>query len=67
MANLVMSILMLAAFFLLGGAFVLWRMGGRQKQVFLMIVAGLVMLGNVAIWSIPTKTGASLSDRPEPD
>lgn len=52
MADLALSLTMLAAILLLGGAFVLSRRGDRRKAL-LMAVAGLVALANVVIWVAP--------------
>ncbi len=50
----VLSLLMLAGFLLLaGGVWILRKQPGNQKQGWLMIVAALVMFGNVAIWALP--------------
>ena len=46
-ADLVLSIVMLAAFALLAGAFVLWRRTGDAKNPALMVVLALVAIGNV--------------------
>jgi len=59
----VLSIVMLAALALLAGAFWLWRRLGAVKQVWLMVLLALVMLVNVAIWTVPDKDGAALLDR----
>jgi LPXTG-motif cell wall-anchored protein len=49
-----MSLLMLAGVLLsAGGVFLLVRRPELRKQAWLMIVAALVMFGNVAIWSVP--------------
>ena len=58
MADLVLSLTMLAAVALLGGAFVLFRRGERRGAL-LMAVAGLVALANVAVWSLPAPQSAS--------
>lgn len=50
-ANLLLSILMLAVGGLGWGAAVLWRRGERSKGA-LMAVAGLVLLGNVLILTL---------------
>lgn len=51
-AGLLMSLLMIAGFVLVGGGIhVLTKRGDRTKGV-LMIVAGLVMWGNVAILTL---------------
>ena len=52
MADLALSVTMLAALALLAGAAVLWRRQDRRKAL-LMAVAALVALANVAIWSLP--------------
>lgn len=52
MADLALSLTMLAALALLGGAVVLWRRGERRKAL-LMATAALVALANVSIWSLP--------------
>ena len=64
LANLVLSILMLAAFALLAGGAFLWRRGQR-KQAGLMGIAALVALANVLIWTVPTKDGDAPVDRLE--
>ena len=51
----------LAALLLIGGAVVLFRRGYR-KQAGLMVVAALVALMNVAIWTIPDSSGVSPVD-----
>ena len=53
----VLSIIVLAAMALLAGAWFLWRRGGSKKQVFLMILLALIMVANVAIWTIPDASG----------
>jgi hypothetical protein len=58
-----LSITMLAAVTLLAGAFWLWRRQGPVKQVWLMVLLALVMLVNVAIWTVPDKDGAAPLDR----
>lgn len=59
----VLSIVMLAALALFGGAFWLWRRQGMIKQVWLMILLGVIMLTNIAIWTVPDKDGAAPLDR----
>ena len=66
MLNLVLSLLVLAAFALIGGAVILFRRGFR-KQAGLMVVAALVALLNVAIWTIPDSEGRSpVNSIPDP-
>lgn len=57
MADFALSLTMLAALALLGGAVVLLRRGDR-KRALLMGVAAVVALANVAVWSIPAPAPA---------
>lgn len=50
--TLTLSLLTACAFILFAGGYGLYRTGDRQKAL-LMAIAGLVLLGNVAIWAIP--------------
>ena len=61
--NFVLSIVMLAAFALLIGAFVYWRRGGGLKQVFLMVLLALIALVNIGIWTLPDASGEAPLDR----
>ncbi|WP_379547667.1 hypothetical protein ACFCW2_01500 [Qipengyuania sp. DSG2-2] len=56
MAGTMLSIAMLGAIALLIGAVLLWRKGVR-KQAGLMVVAALVLIANVAIWTLPDSAG----------
>lgn len=60
--DLVLSIVMLAAFALLAGAFVLWRRTGEAKNPALMVVLAIVAIANVLIWTIPNADGSSPLD-----
>lgn len=60
--DLVLSIVMLAAFALLAGAFVLWRRTGEVKNPALMVVLAIVAIANVLIWTIPGTDGTSPLD-----
>ncbi len=62
MMSFILSIAMLSAFLLLFGALRIWRRGGMAKPVWLMVVAALVILANVAIWTVPDNQGNSLVD-----
>lgn len=53
MGALILSILMLAGLLLLAGGLVMLMKYRRTKQGWLMIVAALVMFGNVVISAIP--------------
>ncbi|MEL7728874.1 hypothetical protein AAG612_04995 [Citromicrobium bathyomarinum] len=61
MLDIVLSLLVLASLVLIGGAFILFRRGYR-KQAGLMVVAALVAMLNVAIWTIPDSSGRSPID-----
>lgn len=61
--DIVLSILVLAAFGLLAGAFLLWRKGGPRKQAGLMVLLAVIALVNVAIWTVPSDDGASPLDK----
>lgn len=56
MLDIVLSLLVLAALALVAGAIVLFRRGYR-KQAGLMVLAALVAVMNVAIWTIPDSAG----------
>jgi hypothetical protein len=60
MAGLVPSLLMLSAIALCIGAYFGWRRGMPIKKLGLMVLAALVMLVNVGIWTIPNERGESL-------
>ena len=61
--DIVLSIAMLATLALIAGAFFLWRRGGSGKQVVLMLIMALVLLLNVAIWTVPDSSGEAPLDR----
>ena len=61
MLDIVLSLLVLASLVLIGGAFILFRRGYR-KQAGLMVLAALVAMLNVAIWTIPDSSGRSPID-----
>ncbi len=63
--NVVLSIVVLAAFGLLGGAFFLWRKGGPLKQVLLMVLLAAIAIANVAIWTVPDDQGTAPIDKLE--
>lgn len=60
--DLVLSVVMLAAFALLAGAFWLWRRGGARKQAGMMVLLAVIALANVAIWIVPGEDGAAPVD-----
>jgi hypothetical protein len=59
----VLSVLVLAAVAMVGGAILLWRRGGAQKQVWLMLLLAVIMIANVLIWALPDKDGTAPIDR----
>jgi len=65
MTSFVLSIAMLTSIALVLGAIALFRRGQR-KQPALMLVLAVVMIANVVIWSIPTKSGQSLAETQAP-
>lgn len=62
MTDLVFSLVMLAAIFLLLGAYLYWKRTGEVKQPALMVVLAIIAIGNVLIWTIPTSDGTSPVD-----
>ena len=65
MTDIVLSVLVLAAFALLGGAWLLYRRTGEAKQPLLMVVLAVVAMVNVAIWTVPDDEGKAPLDRIE--
>ena len=51
--NLFLAIAMLAVVALIAGSIALFRSGKDRKRAWLMLVAALVLLGNVLIWTWP--------------
>lgn len=63
--NLILSIMVLAAFGLMLGAFFLWRKGGPIKQVLLMVLLAVIAMVNVGIWTVPDAEGTAPLDKLE--
>jgi hypothetical protein len=63
MDDIVLSLLMLSALALIGGAVLQWRRRGPSRNVWLMLILAAVMLANVAIWVVPGPDGAAPVDR----
>ena len=59
----VLSMLMLATIALVVGAFLLWRRGGAKKQVILMLILAAVFAVNIAIWTVPDKSGEAPAEK----
>lgn len=57
MIDIVLSIVMLAALALVGGAFVLWRRTGEAKNPALMVLLAVIAVINVLIWTVPSDMG----------
>ena len=57
MLDAMLSLMMLAAVVLLGGAVYLWRARGERQRPLLMLLLALVMLVNVGIWTLPDASG----------
>lgn len=60
--SVVLSIMMLAALVLFVGAFALARKGAPRKQVWLMVLLATIIIVNVAILTVPSKTGSAPID-----
>jgi EamA domain-containing membrane protein RarD len=60
MANLILSVATFAGILLLWGAWKRWRSDRAGKQMWLMIIAALVIFANIAIWVVPDDKGQSL-------
>lgn len=61
MLDTVLSLMALAFFALVLGAIYLFRRGGAVKQALLMLLLAAIIAGNIAIWTLPDKTGKSLT------
>ncbi|MFM7378898.1 MAG: hypothetical protein ACKO1O_12355 [Erythrobacter sp.] len=57
MTDIVLAIVMLAAFALVAGAFVLWRRTGEVKNPALMVLLAGIAVINVLIWTVPAPDG----------
>lgn len=61
MLDTALSLMMLSSGILLWGAWFQWRRRGMTRQAVLMAVMAAILLANVAIWTIPTSNGTSLT------
>lgn len=61
MSDLVLSLLVLGALAMCGGAWLAWQRQDR-KRALLMLIAAAVMALNVGIWTIPTPGEPTLAD-----
>jgi len=60
MLDAALSLMMLAAIALVGGAVFLLRRGERKRPVLMLTLAG-IMVVNLVIWTLPDRTGATLA------
>jgi len=60
MASMALSLLVLTTLALIAGALWLRSRGGSRKQATLMLVLAAVLAFNVAMWTLPGKSGESL-------
>lgn len=65
--DIALSLLVLTTVALILGAVALLRRGGYRRQAVLMLVLAAVMAVNVAIWTLPTQEGSSLSSEARKD
>lgn len=63
MTNVVLALVMLAAFALCGGAYALWRRTGEAKQPVLMLILAAIAVLNVLIWTVPDTGGIAPIDQ----
>jgi drug/metabolite transporter superfamily protein YnfA len=61
MADFVLSLMVLAALVLAGGAWWLWRNKRAGKQALLMLAMAAILAVNVGIWTLPNEEGKTLA------
>ncbi len=64
MLDAALSLMMLAAIALVGGAVFLLRRGERKRPVLMLTLAG-IMVVNLIIWTLPDRSGATLKGAAE--
>ncbi|WP_370073211.1 hypothetical protein [Novosphingobium sp. THN1] len=64
MLDAALSLMMLAAIALVGGAVFLLRRGERKRPVLMLTLAGIMVL-NLIIWTLPDSTGTTLKGAAE--
>ncbi|HSQ94563.1 MAG TPA: hypothetical protein VLM18_00500 [Croceibacterium sp.] len=62
MDDIALSLAVLLAIALIGGAVWQWRRSGPDRNVWLMLVLAAVVLANVAIWVVPDRNGVAPVD-----
>jgi drug/metabolite transporter superfamily protein YnfA len=63
MTDIVLALVMLAAFALVGGAYAMWKRTGETKQPVLMLVLAAIAVANVLIWTVPNADGTAPIDQ----
>ena len=63
MTDLVLGMVMLAAFALCFGAYALWKRTGEAKQPALMVLLAVIAVMNVLIWTVPNADGTAPIDK----
>ena len=63
MTDLVLGMVMLAAFALCLGAYALWKRTGEAKQPALMVLLAVIAVMNVLIWTVPNADGTAPIDK----
>jgi len=61
MASTVLSLMVLTAIALLGGAWWFWRKHRAGRQALLMLALAAIIAANVAIWTVPNQSGETLA------
>ncbi|MGV3513424.1 MAG: hypothetical protein ACO1OX_15595 [Novosphingobium sp.] len=64
MLDAALSLMMLAAIALVGGAVFLFLRGERKRPVLMLTLAG-IMVVNLIIWTLPDRSGATLKGAAE--
>ncbi len=59
MINIILSVMVIGAIALIGGAVYLLKRGGPKKQPLLMLLLAAILFANVAILSVPNERGLS--------
>lgn len=62
MTNIVLTIMMFAAFLLLWGAWQMRKNKEMRPKMMLMAATAIVIIANVVIWTLPTDNGKTLAD-----
>lgn len=60
MLDAALSLMMLAAIALVGGAVFLWKRGERKRPALMLTLAGIMVM-NLIIWTLPSPGGETLA------